>query len=148
MFSRTSQYAIRGLSIMARYPHREYVVVGALATTADLPHHYLSKILQNLVRMQILESRKGEKGGFRLGCDPDEITLYEIVNAIEDLDEPRRCVLGQAECTDDHACPLYEFWVKQTDDYLDILQTTTLGDLARFDSKKSRSKAKSRSRRK
>ena len=100
--------------------------------------------MQNLVRMQILESRKGEKGGFRLGCDPDEIPLYEIVNAIEDLDEPRRCVLGQAECTDVHACPLHQFWVKQTDDYLDILQNTTLGDIARFDNKPSHSKSKAK----
>ena len=144
MFSRTSEYAIRALSILARYPRHEYILVDALATAADLPHHYLSKTLQNLVRMQILESRKGSKGGFRLASDPDEITLYEIVNAIEDLDEPRRCVLGQAECTDDYACPLHEFWVKQTDDYLDILQTTTLGDMVRFDSKPSRSKSKTK----
>ena len=135
MFSQTSEYAIRALSILARYPREQFVLVGTLATTADLPHHYLSKILQNLVRMQILESRKGSKGGFRLARDPDQITCYEIVNAIENLGQTRRCLLGQAECSDERACPLHEFWVKQTTHYMDTLQRTSLGDLVRFDGK-------------
>jgi Rrf2 family protein len=135
MFSQTSEYAIRALSILARYSREQFVLVGTLATTADLPHHYLSKILQNLVRMQVLESRKGSKGGFRLARDPDQITLYEIVNAIENLGQTRRCLLGQAECSDERACPLHDFWVKQTTSYLDTLQRTSLGDLVRFDGK-------------
>jgi Rrf2 family protein len=135
MFSQTSEYAIRALAILARYPLQQYVLVGTLATAADLPHHYLSKILQNLVRMQILESRKGSRGGFRLARDQDQVTLYEIVNAIENLGQTRRCLLGQAECSDERACPLHEFWVSQTGHYLQTLQMTTLGDLVRFDGK-------------
>jgi len=135
MFSQTSEYAIRALSILARYPRDQYVLVGTLASNADLPHHYLSKILQNLVRMQILESRKGSRGGFRLARDPDEIILYEIVNAIENLGQTRHCLLGRAECSDERACPLHEFWVHQTSEYLNTLQHTSLGDLVRFDGK-------------
>ncbi len=132
MFSQTSEYAIRALSILARYSQDQFVLVGTLAGSADLPHHYLSKILQNLVRMQILESRKGSKGGFRLARDPDQITLYDVVNAIENLGTTRRCLLGQAECSDERACPLHEFWVRISNDYLETLQRTTLGDLVRF----------------
>lgn len=135
MFSQTSEYAIRALSILARYPRDQFVLVGTLASSADLPHHYLSKILQNLVRMQILESRKGSRGGFRLAHEPDEITLYDIVNAIENLGQTRRCLLGQAECSDERACPLHEFWVEQTTNYMGTLQNTSLGDLVRFDNK-------------
>lgn len=133
MFSQTSEYAIRALAILARYSRDQFVLVGTLATSADLPHHYLSKILQNLVRMQILESRKGSRGGFRLSRDPDEITLYQIVDAIENLNQKRRCLLGQSECSDERACPLHSFWAKQSDDYLETLQRTSLGDLVRFD---------------
>lgn len=135
MFSQTSEYAIRALSILARYPRDQFVLVGTLATSADLPHHYLSKILQNLVRMQVLESRKGSRGGFRLARDPDEITLYEIVNTIENLGQTRRCLLGQAECSDERACPLHEFWNGITSEYMKTLQQTSLGDLVRFDGK-------------
>ena len=133
MFSQTSEYAIRALSILARHPQEQFVLVGTLAASADLPHHYLSKILQNLVRMQILESRKGSKGGFRLARTPDQITLYQIVNAIENLGQTRRCLLGQAECSDERACPLHAFWKGLTEDYMKTLQTTSLGDLVRFD---------------
>ena len=135
MFLQTSEYAIRALAILARYPRDRFILVNTLATNADLPRHYLSKILQNLVRMQILESRKGSHGGFRLKHDPDEITLYDIVNAIENLSQTRRCLLCHDECSDDRACPLHEFWVKQTSDYLSTLQSTSLGDLVRFDGK-------------
>lgn len=133
MFSQTSEYAIRALSILARHPQDQFVLVGTLAAGADLPHHYLSKILQNLVRMHILESRKGSKGGFRLARPPDKITLYHVVNAIENLGTTRRCLLGQAECTNERACPLHEFWVRIHNDYLDMLQRTSLGDLVLFE---------------
>lgn len=135
MFSQTSEYAIRALRILARYPRDQYVLVGTLAVSADLPHHYLSKILQNLVRMQILESRKGSRGGFRLARECTEITLYEVVDAIENLAQKRRCLLGQAECSDERACPLHEFWTVQSDKYLDMLKTTSLGNLEQFDRK-------------
>lgn len=133
MFSQTSEYAIRALSMLARYPREQFVLVGTLASGAELPHHYLSKILQNLVRLQILESRKGSRGGFRLARDPDQITLFEIVNAIENLGQSRRCLLGQAECSDERACPLHEFWTRLTRDYMQTLRTTSLCDLVRFD---------------
>ena len=146
MFSQTSEYAIRALSLLARHPSKEFVLVGTLATNAELPHYYLSKILQNLARMEILDSRRGRQGGFRLARDADKITLHEIVHAIENLGQARRCLLGQAECNDERACPLHEFWVDQTEKYLDTLQNTTLGDLVRFDAKlrpKSRGRSKS-----
>lgn len=132
MFSQTSEYAIRALQILAEYPAGEYVLVGTLANRAGLPHHYLSKILQNMVRVQILESRKGSRGGFRLASPPDEVTLYDIVNAIENLNKIRRCLLGQAVCDDERACPLHAFWGKQSESYLATLRNTTLGDLLRF----------------
>jgi Rrf2 family protein len=133
MFSQTSEYAIRALTILSRHPQEQYVLVGTLAETAGLPHHYLSKILQNLVRMQILESRKGSHGGFRLARSCDRIMLFDVVNAIENLSQSRRCLLGKAECTDERACPLHEFWVTQTNRYMETLHTTSLGDLVRFE---------------
>ena len=135
MFSQTSEYAIRALTILSKHPQDQFVLVGTLAETAGLPHHYLSKILQNLVRMQILESRKGSRGGFRLARHSDEITLFEVVNAIENLSQTRRCLMGQDECSDERACPLHDFWVTQTNRYMETLHTTTLGDLVRFDGK-------------
>jgi Rrf2 family protein len=133
MFSQTSEYAIRALTLLSRHPQEQYVLVGTLAETAGLPHHYLSKILQNLVRMQILESRKGSHGGFRLARPSDQINLFAVVNAIENLSQTRRCLLGKAECTDERACPLHEFWVTQTNRYMETLHTTSLGDLVRFE---------------
>ena len=135
MFSQTSEYALRALSILSRYERDQFVLVGTLATSAELPHHYLSKILQNLVRMNILESRKGSRGGFRLARNPDEINLFEIVDAIENLGSTRSCLLGQAECSDDRACPLHEFWKTQWSRYIDTLSNTSLGDLIRFNGK-------------
>jgi Rrf2 family protein len=135
MFSQTSEYAIRALTILARYPLDQFVLVGTLAESAGLPHHYLSKILQNLVRMQILESRKGSRGGFRLARGSGEITLFEVVNAIENLSQTRRCLMGQTECNDERACPLHDFWVTQTNRYMETLHTTTLDDLVHFESK-------------
>jgi Rrf2 family transcriptional regulator, iron-sulfur cluster assembly transcription factor len=135
MFSQTSEYALRALSILARYPRDQFVLVGTLSSNAELPHHYLSKILQNLVRMNVLQSRKGSRGGFRLARDPNDIVLYDVINAIENLGHTRHCLLGLAECTDEGACPLHEFWKGQWSRYITTLQSTSLGDLVRFNGK-------------
>jgi Rrf2 family protein len=61
-FNQTCEYAIRAMMEIARRPQGEYVLAKDLADKLDIPHHYLSKILQQLVRSRILESTRGRLG--------------------------------------------------------------------------------------
>src|SRR5262245_21234011 len=62
-----------------------------LAAAYELPPPYLNKHLQALVRAGVLESTSGRKGGFRLARPAAEITLLDVVTAIEGPDEAFRC---------------------------------------------------------
>lgn len=67
------------------------VPTGRLAGLYELPHAYLNKQLQALVRAGILTSVPGPLGGFRLGRDPSAISLLDVVVALEGSEEAFRC---------------------------------------------------------
>ena len=130
--SRSSEYAIRALTHMARDTPGEYQLVREMAETLDIPAPFLGKLLQPLVGLGVLESQRGRRGGFRLALDPAEVRLYDVVGVQEPLDGPRRCLLGQAICSDERACPTHEYWKKTSEEFLQLLLTTTIADLIAF----------------
>jgi Rrf2 family protein len=132
MISRASEYAIRALAFLALQDRESFHLARDMAARLGIPAPFLAKILQPLVVRGLVRSQRGRSGGFRLARDPAEITLFQIVDAQENLGKVRQCMLGQAECNDERACPLHHYWTRASDEYLAILDSTTLRDLARF----------------
>lgn len=132
MISRASEYAIRSLTYLALQEKGTFHLARDMAERLGIPAPFLAKILQPLVARGLVESQRGRSGGFRLALEPSEITLFQIVDAQEHLGKVRQCMLGQAECTDERACPLHHYWKRTSDEYLAILASTTLRDLTHF----------------
>lgn len=131
--SRSSEYAIRALTYLAMQgPEASFVLAKHMAEELGIPAPFLGKILQPLVARGLLESQRGRRGGFRLARPPVEVTLFQIVDAIEHLGSGRQCFLGQAECSDDRACPMHEYWKVASEQFDAQLSNTTLADLVRF----------------
>lgn len=130
--TRSSEYTIRALTYLARSGEGTFLLARNMAEDLGIPAPFLGKCLQPLVACGILESQRGRGGGFRLLFPPDEVTLYQIVDAQEHLDRARRCVLGQAECTDERGCPLHDYWKATSNQFIDRLRTTSLADLIAF----------------
>ena len=130
--SRSSEYAIRALTHLAREGQGEYRLVREMAETLDIPAPFLGKLLQPLVGLGVLESQRGRRGGFRLALEPSQVRLYDVVGVQEPLDGPRRCLLGQATCTDERACPMHRYWKNTSEEFLQLLLTTTIADLVAF----------------
>ena len=84
MISRTAEYALRAVVYLGNQQ-------GGLRTTAqisqsiDAPSDYLSKVLQGLSRAKIVRSQRGLHGGFSLAIDPDELTIFDVVQAVDVL---------------------------------------------------------------
>lgn len=130
--SQSSAHAIRALTHLAQDSERSFQLVRTMAEQLELPAPYLAKILQPLVNRGLLESQRGRGGGFRLARPPAELTLYQIVEAVEQLGGARECLLGQAQCSDDRACPMHDFWKRTADGFHARLASTRLSDLVRF----------------
>ena len=130
--AQSSAHAIRAMTFLAQKPKSEFWLVRAIAEELELPAPYLAKILQPLVNRGLLESQRGRRGGFRLARPAAAVTLYEIVDAQEQLGGPRQCLLGQSACGDDRACPMHDFWKRASDGFRQRLSCTRLSDLVRF----------------
>lgn len=130
--SRSSEYAIRALTFLAKLPREQLALAREMAETLSIPAPFLGKCLQPLVARGILRSQRGRRGGFQLRVAPSEITLFQIVDALEHLDRPRQCFLGQAECTDERACPMHAYWKEASGAFTAQLVSTTLEQVVRF----------------
>jgi len=132
LYSSASEYAIRALTQLALSESQrgQPCPVKELAEREGIPQHFLGKVFQTLARAGILSSMRGPHGGFVLARPASEITLYEIVQAIDGTAVLERCVIGLAGCSDRHPCPHHYRWKPVRDSIRNYLQGTTLADLA------------------
>lgn len=132
IFSRSCEYGIQAVLFLAKNagggaPIHLRTISGGL----DVPHHFLSKILQTLVRDEIVISHKGQNGGFELGRPASEIPLTDIVEAIDGKGFLDRCVLGFSKCQEEEPCPAHDDWKPAKKLILAMLATRTVEDLSK-----------------
>jgi len=146
MISLTSEYAVRAAVYLARVQQdRPNAYSGArqIAAAAGVPGNYLGKILQQLARTGILDSRKGSGGGFRLARDPHSITLLDVVSPLEHNHRLGHCPMGQV-CGESEQCTMHVTWQRLIGFYLQTLQSKTLGQIAQVNGRAPTAKRRSR----
>lgn len=136
IYSNACAYGIRALSQLAMVRPDGYVLLDELCEGTDLPRHFVAKIFQDLVRHGLLASAKGRGGGFALAMRPADITLYEIVEAIDGVAMLTRCAVGMAACDDEQPCPHHEEWGAVREHIRSFLEDTTLEQMAKTLEKK------------
>jgi Rrf2 family protein len=90
MISQTIDYALRAMSSLASLPGTA-ATSETIATATHIPQAYLSKILRDLVRADLVKSFRGPHGGFVLARDAGDITLLDIVNAVDPIRRSATC---------------------------------------------------------
>jgi Rrf2 family protein len=132
-FSRSCEYALQAALYLAVQHGAGVDVVSlqAIAESQDIPPHFLSKILQTLVRHNVLVSLKGPKGGFALTKNPDAVTLLDIVSVIDGLDMFDRCGIGLRACSDENPCPVHHEYKVIKNRVRQVLSHKTLAELSR-----------------
>jgi Rrf2 family protein len=116
MISQTVDYALRAVVYLADQGEAARTIQQIAAVT-KVPPPYLSKVMQNLGRAGLVHSQRGLHGGFTLARRPTELTIWEVVQAVEPLQRIRECPLGLAA----HRlrlCPLH----KRLDDALATIE--------------------------
>ena len=105
MISHTAEYALRAVVALAagdgapQTTHR-------IAATTKVPPDYLSKVLQSLGRAGIITSQRGQGGGSVLARPSSEISVYDVVQAVDPIARIQSCPLGLAG-HGEHLCPLH-----------------------------------------
>ena len=133
MFSRTAVYALRATVYLAEHSTERPVRVAEMADNLEIPQNYLAKILNELVRSEVLMSTRGKHGGFQLAVQPDELALLTVVSPFDRIDQDRRCLLGKAECSDDSPCAAHHRWNELGTQLATFVRETTVASISRCD---------------
>ena len=128
--SKKGDYAIRGMVYLASQQPDRVVLVGEIARAMDVPPQFLAKIFQQFGKLGLVRAFRGSGGGFQLSRPPGEITLLEIVEAVEGPIMPNRCVMSKGVCSRDRVCPVHPVWKKLQANMRETLGAVTLKDLS------------------
>ena len=131
MFSRSAGYAVEALTYLAGQPSGKLTGAREIAAATRIPMPFLWKILRHLSQEKLVRSFKGVRGGYELARPAEKIVVSEILRASPDADLANSCVLGLAQCNDVTPCPLHSYWKEVRKEIGDVLEHTTLADLAR-----------------
>src|SRR5438094_7861891 len=137
MFSTKAEYGVRVMVELARGIDGEPVALAGIAARGGLPLAYLEHLVARLRKAGLVESRRGSRGGYMLARSAPEITMAEIVEALEGSIAPIECISqgpdGSIVCTREsdprHVCPTKLLWTRVRFAIVRTLQETTLADL-------------------
>lgn len=109
MFSKACEYALRAaLYISIKSVNGSRLSIPEIAKEIDAPFAFTGKILQTLVREEIIYSIKGPNGGFYIDPKAKPVTLSDIVKAIDKSNDVlHNCALGLKDCSDKFPCPIH-----------------------------------------
>ena len=130
ILSKTSEYAVRILAYMVVNKHDKYNAK-YLHEQLKIPYKYLTKLMTDLTKRGCVVSIQGRDGGFMLAKEPVEISLADIVEAVEGAEKFNGCILGFDDCSDENPCALHYFWEKNKDRIISMMRNTTLEDLTK-----------------
>jgi Rrf2 family protein len=128
--TRESEYALRGLVVLAAHPADATLTLAEIAKAKGLPNTFLAKIFQKLARQGLVRAARGPGRGYALAKSPSTITIHEILESVEGPRLNQRCLLWNRRCAEIQPCPLHHH-VRVLLPKLDwILQHITLAEYA------------------
>jgi len=118
--TRGSEYGIRGILYLAQHSNIRVSMLSAIAASQDIPPLFLAKIFQALAKAGLVKSHRGAKGGFSLARPAKEITVKDVIEAVE----------GPIDLTRDQMSPGHVVWMEAQRKMTDVLSRANFADLA------------------
>ncbi len=129
MPSKGCQHAIRALAYLTGTQDDGPQPIHDVAAHLDIPYPFLARVVQDLSKRDLVDARKGPGGGIQLGRSSAEISLREVVEAVDGPQSLKQCVLGLPDCGDGNTCPLHNSWLHVREDILGMLDDARLSKL-------------------
>ena len=129
--TRDGEYAVRAVLFLASQPLGKISLISEISKVQDVPKSYLAKIMQHLVKVGLVNSRRGAKGGFFLARPADRITLRETIEAVEGPIYLNVCLIRKGECPRDEICPVHPVWREAQEKLFSVLESKTMAQLAK-----------------
>lgn len=127
--TRAGEYGVLGLMHLARCSPGQRAMIDEVSRQQRIPKSFLAKIFQNLAKAGLVHSIRGSHGGFALLKSPDEISVLEVIEAVEGKIVLQRCRMDKPDCEHAGGCALCSLFERAQDGIKDVLTHTTLSDL-------------------
>ncbi|MEY3386344.1 MAG: hypothetical protein RIR53_1155 [Bacteroidota bacterium] len=131
MLSKSCIYGIQATIYVAAHAGQEYVPISQIASELKISFHFLTKVLQQLTQAGLMTSYRGPKGGVALAKAPSDITLHDLIGAIDGTSIFTECMLGLPGCGIAEPCPAHEQWTKIRSELTVIARRLTLENMAK-----------------
>lgn len=128
--TRRGDYAVRAMLALARGGGGQRTAAELGRTTA-IPATLVPQVMGDLVRAGLVANRRGRAGGYRLARPTGDISLLQIVEAVEGDGRRRTCVLRGGPCRRDGPCDVHDAFFRAQEALFDALETVSLADVTR-----------------
>ena len=129
--TREGDYGIRSVLYLARQPYKKISFVTEISEEYKIPRSFLAKILQKLVKAKIVRSYRGVKGGFSLARQAKDISVLDVLEAIEGKLAMNLCLEDKRKCDFSRHCPIHTVWATAQSKVIEVLKKSNFDDLAR-----------------
>ena len=122
------RYAVTAMLDLAIHATDSPVPLADISQRQGISLSYLEQLFARLRRQGLVKSARGPGGGYRLNRVADEITIVEVLNAIDEKIDTTRCG-GKGDCQDGQACLTHDLWFDLSKQISDFLSRISLGEL-------------------
>ena len=127
--NKTTEYAIRVLLYLVQHGDSP-CSTNTLHQTLDIPYKYLGRLMKNLTDAGFLKSTRGKAGGYQLAKNMTKISLHQVIEALEGVEDFEHCILGLPDCSDTDPCVMHERWGKERERIKKMFTNISLENLA------------------
>jgi Rrf2 family protein len=118
------------MTYLACYPDGHVASLRDICRAQEIPETFLAKILQNLSHAGLAISQRGARGGFALARPASEISMRDVVEAVDGPISLNPCVLWPEDCSRSDECQVHVAWVEAQEQLMTVLDGVTLQSLA------------------
>jgi Rrf2 family protein len=131
--TKKADYGLMALKYLAEHPDQAALSAKDIAEAYHIPPQLLAKILQRLAKVGLVRSTAGMNGGYALVRDAGEITVFEVIRAVDGPLFLTACSSGPKPCDLTDSCTIKEPMARVNDSITELLQGIRIGDLVDSD---------------
>ena len=129
--TKAGEYGLRAVRYLVENRDKERISIGDISENKKIPEPFLRKLFKPLVKQGIILSTRGVSGGVKLSRDPKEITVLEVVEALEGPLALNDCLLEDSSCEFLSECRMHDVWDEAQAAMAKVLRSKNLTDLTK-----------------
>jgi len=127
--TRQADYALRAMLYLSRIPENQKAATSQIADEQRIPPSFLAKIVSQLSIAGLIHTSRGARGGVSLARTANEISVLEVIEAIDGPISLNACTVSQGDCPFGSDCPIRPLWCDTQEELVDRLRKTSFSEL-------------------